>query len=449
MPCIYWDDMRHFYRFLPLLVLGAVPGAHAQGPLTLSDAIQRAVTSHPSAKAAELAEQEAQQRLTQARSGYLPRVDVSEGWTRGNQPVYAFGSLLNQRRFTEADFAIDALNHPDPVSNFRLFAGVQQVVFDGLATSGAVKAAKAGAAASTEQRAMTSHQLAVGVTQAYGQWAMAEAQLEAARSMVEAATEDTRRVQARQEAGFATQADLLAVQVHLAEMKAADVAAAGQLSVARAQLNELIGAPLDTVWQLSVGEASQPGPTDTGELEREALAARPEVKLAALQIEGARAGHQMARAAWMPQFTFQTGWETNGETFGDRASSWIVGTEIRMNLFRGGADKAKVTESQLAVERMTRERERTEQQVRLDIRIAQARLDASRARAEVGRGALSQARESQRIVRDRYEAGLEDVTALLRAAQALQQAEALEIAGRVGVIIDTAGLERALGRLPR
>ena len=62
---------------------------------------------------------------------------------------------------------------------------------------------------------------------------------------------------------------------------------------------------------------------------------------------------------------------------------------------------------------------------------------------------LAQARESQRIVRDRYEAGLEDVTALLRAAQALQQAEALEIAGRVGVIIDTAGLERALGRLPR
>ena len=55
-----------------------------------------------------------------------------------------------------------------------------------------------------------------------------------------------------------------------------------------------------------------------------------------------------------------------------------------MNLFRGGTDKARVAESQLAVERMTRERERTEQQVRLDIRVAQARLEASRARAEVG-----------------------------------------------------------------
>ena len=204
----------------------------------------------PSAKVAELAEQEAQQRVTQARGGYFPRVDISEGWTRGNQPVYAFGSLLNQRRFTEANFAIDALNHPDPISNFRVFTGVQQVIFDGLATSGAVKAAKAGAAASTEQRAMTSHQLAVGVTQAYGQWADGGGPARGgAKHGRRREPRTLKRVQARQEAGFATQADLLAVQVHLAEMKAAEVAASGELNVARAQLNELIGSPLDTAWQ--------------------------------------------------------------------------------------------------------------------------------------------------------------------------------------------------------
>jgi outer membrane protein TolC len=415
----------------------------------LPDAIQRALSSHPSAKAAELAGNEAQQRVTQARAGYLPRVDLSEGWMRGDQPVYVFGSLLNQRRFTEANFAIDALNDPDPVSNFRLFTGVQQVLFDGLATSGAVKSAKAGAAASVQQIAMTRQQLAMAVTQAYGRWATADAQLIAARSSVAAATEDVTRVRARQEAGFATQADVLAVQVHLAETKAAEIAASGDVSVARAELNELIGAPLDTTWQLSIADAPQPALTETPALEREALESRPEVKLAALRIEGARAGEQIARAGMWPHVSFQSGWEFNGATFGDRASSWIVGTEVRMNLFRGGADKARVAESRLAVQRLARERELTEQQVRLDARVARVRLDASLARAAVGRDAVAQARESQRIVRDRYEAGLEDVTALLRAARAVQQAEALEIAGRVGVINDNAGLERALGRLPR
>jgi outer membrane protein TolC len=256
-------------------------------------------------------------------------------------------------------------------------------------------------------------------------------------------------VTARQEAGFATRADVLAVQVHVAEMRAAEVGAQGQVEVARARLNELIGAPLDTAWTLALEPSPVPETASGSALESEALAARPEVKLAALQVTGAQAGYQLARAAWMPQVAFQTGWEWNGGSFDDRASSWVLGTEVRFNLFRGGADRARIAESKLAIERQSRERERTEQQVRLDLRVAQSRLRASRARAEVGRDAVARAKESQRIVRDRYEAGLDDVTSLLRAAQALRQAEALEIAGNVGVLVDTAGLERALGRLPR
>jgi outer membrane protein TolC len=258
-----------------------------------------------------------------------------------------------------------------------------------------------------------------------------------------------KRVQARQEAGFATHADALAVQVHDAEMRAAAVAALGQVEVARARLNELIGAPLDAVWTLALEPGAAPELGDVSALEAEALGARPEVKLAVLQVNGAQAGYEMSRAAWMPQVAFQSGWEWNGGSFADRASSWVLGTEVRFNVFRGGADKARLAESKLAIERQSRERERTEQQVRLDARTAQARLRASIARAEVGRDAVARAKESQRIVRDRYEAGLEDVTSLLRAAQALRQAEALEIAGNVGVLVDTAGLERALGRLPR
>jgi outer membrane protein TolC len=437
---------------LPLILLFALSAAApaaAQERLTLAQAVQRAIDSHPSAKSAETAEQEARERVSQAQAGFLPRLDIAEAWQRGNQPVFVFGSLLSQRQFTEANFAVDALNHPDPLSNYRLSMGVQQVIFDGLSTIAAVKAAKTGVAAASEQRAMTRQHLAVAATQAYGDLASAEAGLAAARSAVEAANEDLKRVTARQEAGFATQADALAVQVYVAEMRAAEVAAQGQVEVARARLNELIGAPLDTAWTLAIEPGPTPDITNVSALESEALTARPEVKLAALQVTGAQAGYEMARAAWMPQVAFQSGWEWNGGSFDDRASSWVLGTEIRFNLFRGGADRARIAESKLAIERQSRERERTEQQVRLDLRVAQARLRASRARAEVGRDAVARARESQRIVRDRYEAGLEDVTSLLRAAQALRQAEALEIAGNVGVLVDTAGLERALGRLPR
>jgi len=92
------------------------------------------------------------------------------------------------------------------------------------------------------------------------------------------------------------------------------------------------------------------------------------------------------------------------------------------------------------------ERERAESLVRLDVRAALARLDAARAREAVGRASVAQARESHRIIRDRYDGGMADVAELLRAAQAVLDAESQEIAARVDVLVQAAALDRALGR---
>jgi len=59
---------------------------------------------------------------------------------------------------------------------------------------------------------------------------------------------------------------------------------------------------------------------------------------------------------------------------------------------------------------------------------------------------VTQARESQRIVRDRYQAGLTDVSSLLRAAEALVQAELQQLAAQVAIVNENAALTRALGR---
>jgi outer membrane protein TolC len=96
--------------------------------------------------------------------------------------------------------------------------------------------------------------------------------------------------------------------------------------------------------------------------------------------------------------------------------------------------------------RRASERQKAETSARLDVHVAVARLDAARANEAVGRAAVEQARESRRIIRDRYEAGLTDVASLLRATEAVMQAETQQIAAQVAVLTDTAALERALGR---
>jgi len=89
---------------------------------------------------------------------------------------------------------------------------------------------------------------------------------------------------------------------------------------------------------------------------------------------------------------------------------------------------------------------KAETMARLDVQIAIARLEAARASEAVGRAAADRARESRRIIRDRYESGVTDVTTLLHSADDVLQAEAQQIAANVSVLTATATLQRAIGR---
>src|SRR6185436_5580515 len=121
--------MWRIVSFLFATLLAALPAA-AQSPLSLSDAIARAKAQNPDAGSAAAAERAAAEHVTQVRGGYFPKVDLAESWQRGNQPVFVFSSLLAQRQFTAADFALDAINHPDAIDNFRTAFSIEQSLFD-------------------------------------------------------------------------------------------------------------------------------------------------------------------------------------------------------------------------------------------------------------------------------------------------------------------------------
>src|SRR5262245_25777608 len=149
----------------------------------------------------------------------------------------------------------------------------------------------------------------------------------------------------------------------------------------------------------------------------------------------ALAARDSARAAFLPQVSAQAGWEFNGAQWDSRASGWLVGAMARVNLFQGFADRARLTEAADQTKRLAVAREKAQNAARLEIRTAVARLHEASAREAAGRTSAMQARESQRIIRDRYESGLADVVALLRAAEAVQEADARQIAAQVDVLL--------------
>lgn len=430
---------------LVLALLGAPVPALAQDSLSLADALSRARATHPDVRQAREGVAAAGHEVEAARAGFLPRVDASEGWQRGDLPVFAFSSLLAQRRFTAADFDVSALNHPDPVDNFRAAVTAEQAIFDG-ATAPGVRAARLAKDAAGLAVRQAEQRLAAATVAAYGQVQLFEALARAAAAAVTAADEDLARATNRRDAGLATDADVLAVSVHRASMRQRDLQTVGELAVARARLNDLIGAPLDARFALEPMAVVAAGVPDVDALEAEALRARPDVGQARLAVQIAAQGVSIARASFLPQIVARGSLEWNGASFGTRRSGWVVGAEARLNLFHGLADRARVGAARSSLAAREAARDAAERAARLEVRSVVARRASAAARLDVAEQAIAQAREGQRIVRDRYENGLADSVALTRAAESVLDAEAQAIGARTDLALLEAQLDIALGR---
>jgi outer membrane protein len=275
----------------------------------------------------------------------------------------------------------------------------------------------------------------------------AAAARQSAAAAAETARADRELAVNRRDAGLVTDADVLQLDVYMSRVLEQEIRAASDERIARAQLNQLMGEPLGEAFALdSAPAAAAIDAADLASLEAEALRERPDVRVAALQEELAGATVAAARAAFVPHVAAQAGWELNGGQWNTRSSSWVVGAVARINVFQGFAGKARLAEAREQTTRRALEREKAETAARLDVHIAVARLDAARATDAIGRAAVEQARESRRIVRDRYEAGLTDIVSLLRAAEAVVQAETQQTAAQMAVLTETAALERTLGR---
>jgi outer membrane protein TolC len=266
-----------------------------------------------------------------------------------------------------------------------------------------------------------------------------------ADAAAKAAEEDASRAERRRDAGVESEANVLALRVHLARMRERRVAAARDEALARAELNTLMGAPLEERRDLALEPIAPDPPVDLTALEDAALRMRPEVEQARLRRQAAEAGRAAARGAFLPQVVLQGVGDLTGADVGDRVSSWTVGAQVRWNLFAGFTDRARLAGASAAVDRSAAELERIERDVRLDVRAAAANLESAAAREAIGRAAVAQARESHRMTRDRYEAGLASAADLLRAAASQVEAEAAHTAAVADVYTSRAALKKAAG----
>jgi outer membrane protein TolC len=436
------------HRTLALFVL-AVP-LTAQEALTLRRAVDLALQSHPLVAAADAGEKEGEARIRQARSGYLPRIHFSESLQRGNNPVFVFSSLLNQRQFSQGNFSLASLNRPDALSNYQSRLTVEQVLFDSGQTSRGIEAARFTREMAGQDTRRNHSDVILSVLRTYFAVQLAEKNLAVARQSSESVQADLDRAESIYRSGRSTQADVLAVRVHLAAMHEQEIRAANDLAVARAALNDAIGVGLDRSFDLTTpleSGAAAPGATLEHYL-RLAAEHRPEMKQAELAGKLARTGQQIASSAYWPQVAFQAMAEADRQNFrGKGGANWFTAVTLRWNLWTGGETRARVEQARFAGFRADALRRRTESAIQLEVRKAYLDVRAAAQRVEVASVAAAEAREAHRIVQNRHQAGLTTVTELLRSETALAAARTRRLAAIYDHRVAEAALEHAAGAL--
>src|ERR1017187_1233312 len=156
--------MRAFFF---LLILTTAPATSQDNPLTVQEAVSKALANHPALAGSREGALAAAARITAMRGAFLPRVDYSESWQRSNNPVFVFGSLLDQRQFTAANFDLQLLNNPPFLNNFQSQIGVEQTVFNGGHTQAQLKSARLGHAVAEEETRRTEMQVIGAVLRTY------------------------------------------------------------------------------------------------------------------------------------------------------------------------------------------------------------------------------------------------------------------------------------------
>jgi len=377
-------------------------------------------------------------------------VQFSESLQRSNNPVFVFTSLLTQHQFSEGNFANGSLNSPDALNNYQSRLTVDQVLYDARRTSRGVDAARFTRQLASEDTRRNRSDVILHVLQTYFGVALAEENLEVARQSVESAYADLARAESVYQSGRSTQADVLALRVHLAAMREQQIRASNDLAVARAALNDALGVSLDRAFELTTPlESTSAAPeASLEEYGRLATETRPEMRQAQIAQLLAHKQLQIAGSAYWPEIVFQGILEADRQDFFNKGgANWFTAVTLRWSLWNGGETKARLQQARFAETRAEALRRHSDSAIHLEVLKAYLDLRAAAQRVEVASATSAEAEEAHRIIQNRHQAGLTTVTELLRSETALAAARTRHLSAVYDYRVAEAALEHATGTL--
>ncbi|WP_172152475.1 TolC family outer membrane protein [Pseudomonas tumuqii] len=312
-------------RFLALLPLALAISLSANGQ-TLNQAMQSALEVHPEIQAGINARLSVEEQMKAAKGGYLPQVDLLAGYGREgtDSPGTRAVEGHEYKTLTRGE------------SSLRL----QQMLFDGFATSSEVGRQRATVNARAYELLGTSERTALTVAEVY-------LEVLKRRDMVRLAEDNLRsheriydQISLRSERGVGRMADLDQAEARLAQAR--NNLITEQTNLADAQVNYYSVVGRDPS-ELSMPQGL-PGrlPENLQAAREELLANNPFLSSAESDVQASEQQYEASKSTFYPRFDAELsqGVDNNIDGVPGHSNEWQAMLRMRYNLFAGGSNKA-------------------------------------------------------------------------------------------------------------
>jgi outer membrane protein TolC len=418
-----------------------------QSKLDLETAVVRALAINPQAKITDSRTKIAESRIREAKTGKMPFAQFSQSVIRSNNPVFVFGSLLEQGRFGAANFAIDSLNNPKGLTNLRSLVEVKMPIFDQWQSRSRVAEAEIGRDQSTLQAEAVRQKIRFDIVSTFYGVILRREMVRVSEQALRSADANRKKAKDMADVGMTTDADFLAAEVELANAGQQKLEAESELITTIAALNLMVGDKPELDRELKGDLQEKYFPIDDQDaLIRTALDDRPDYKMAELAIKNSRVQTKSIKDLKLPRvdafgnFGYSSPYVANGST------DYTVGVSLTYTLFDAG-HKSRVEQVAEAETVAGAEKQVLSDQIRLGVVRAFQNFKTARAKIQVSITSITQADEALRIVQDRYKSGLTTFNEVLRSEAALTRAKQSLLTARYDYYVSYAAVLLATGRL--
>lgn len=382
--------------------------------LNLDDAMQRAFQTNPTVSIAGYELDSARANYNAARQSRGISISASHQTQRSGYDDYREVKLAGVQSYWTKNIGN---NHSNALT-------ASLPIFTGGKLSGQIEQAKANYKYNEVGVQRTYNEMRSTVTNGYFNMLQADNLQKLNAESVTRLEDHLKNVQAQYDVGVVAKVDVLRSQVELANAQQTLIQAENSYQIAEANLNKIVGLPMDTTLQLDNILVYNAYDKTMDDCLAYAAEHRPELMQAKYNVDAAKGALKVARSGHMPQVSASASQAWSSDNWpGDDNGNWGVGVNVSLNVFDTGVTLSKIHGAEADLKKAEETYRDTVDSVNLDVRSNYLGLREAEKRINTTKLAVDQADEDYRIAQLRYMSGVGTNTDVLDAQVALTQAK--------------------------